>query len=42
VAKNYAGSSLGNKQPMTNNLVNPPNLINKNPITANIAKGRGM
>lgn len=45
VAKNYAGNSLGNKQPMTNNLVGPPpNLIgNKNPITnANITKGRGM
>jgi hypothetical protein len=43
VAKNYAGNSLGNKQPMTNNLVGPSaNLMpNKNPIT-NIAKGRGM
>lgn len=45
VAKNYAGNSLGNKQPMTNNLVGPgANLIpNKNPSNnPNINKGRGM
>ena len=43
VAKNYAANGFGNKQPMTNNLVNPPNLTNKNPTTnPNIAKNRDM
>lgn len=45
VAKNYAGNSLGNKQPMTNNLVGPgANLLaNKNPINnPSINKGRGI
>jgi len=45
VAKNYAGNSLGNKQPMTNNLVGPSaNLLaNKNQVTgANLVKGRSM
>jgi len=42
-AKNYTGSSLGNKQPLMNNLVNPSmNLVgNKNPLmNPNMPKGR--
>lgn len=45
VAKNYAGNSLGNKQPLNNNLVGPTaNLIaNKNSINVpTINKGRGI
>lgn len=45
VAKNYAGNSLGNKQPLNNNLIGPTaNLIaNKNSINGpTINKGRGI
>lgn len=41
VAKNnYAGSSLGNKQPINNNLVGPRPISSNPPIANNLAKGR--